>query len=510
MAVIEGAGLEPSETNLHQLADIFEDFRNRATASEEYKIAAEAAAKRAEAAAQGVVTETAGKIKEIQAAGDAQVSRINSSGAEVEQATQEGITRLQSKLQELISNLQSVGGQEASAVRSAAQAILDDINLVKKNVEASAKQAQDSATSASSSSLTATEQAALAKDSAASAKSSESSALASAGAAKNSETASKTSEANAKASEDAAKESAVSAQNSANAAADSVSKVNAAAVLTTRQSLTPEQKSVARENIDVEERYTAQPVGSYLFFAGKTVPEGYLLCNGAAVSRTTYARLFAAIGTTYGAGDGSTTFNLPDVNERFLQGTNALSSVGTKREASLPAITGAAAVAGDMGFMAHGASPVGVFRGHAEHLIASGQITFAGAGLSLRIERSDICVQRLDRPTSCDVGAGSHPVLTGHHRWFGYSRDDSISATIKRCFSVIGLGSRYEGLALAAGSSGGCKELPLYRCSVLQDPASIAVALYSPLRSMSRQRGQTPSDSSCRSAPNTLKQSCCL
>lgn len=340
MAVIEGAGLEPSETNLHQLADIFEDFRNRATASEEYKIAAEAAAKRAEAAAQGVVTETAGKIKEIQAAGDAQVSRINSSGAEVEQATQEGITRLQSKLQELISNLQSVGGQEASAVRSAAQAILDDINLVKKNVEASAKQAQDSATSASSSSLTATEQAALAKDSAASAKSSESSALASAGAAKNSETASKTSEANAKASEDAAKESAVSAQNSANAAADSVSKVNAAAVLTTRQSLTPEQKSVARENIDVEERYTAQPVGSYLFFAGKTVPEGYLLCNGAAVSRTTYARLFAAIGTTYGAGDGSTTFNLPDVNERFLQGTNALSSVGTKREASLPAISG--------------------------------------------------------------------------------------------------------------------------------------------------------------------------
>ena len=85
---------------------------------------------------------------------------------------------------------------------------------------------------------------------------------------------------------------------------------------------------------------TGVPVGTMITFAGKTVPEGYLLCNGAAVSRTTYARLFAAIGTTYGAGDGSTTFNLPDVNERFLQGTNALSSVGTKREAQLPAITG--------------------------------------------------------------------------------------------------------------------------------------------------------------------------
>ena len=84
----------------------------------------------------------------------------------------------------------------------------------------------------------------------------------------------------------------------------------------------------------------AVPAGTMITFAGKTVPTGYLLCNGAAVSRTTYARLFAAIGTTYGAGDGSTTFNLPDVNERFLQGTNALSSVGTKREAQLPAITG--------------------------------------------------------------------------------------------------------------------------------------------------------------------------
>ncbi len=81
-----------------------------------------------------------------------------------------------------------------------------------------------------------------------------------------------------------------------------------------------------------------RPTGSYILFAGKTVPDGYLLCNGAAVSRTTYAKLFAVIGTTYGAGDGSTTFNLPDLNERFLQGTSTLSSVGTKREASLPAI----------------------------------------------------------------------------------------------------------------------------------------------------------------------------
>lgn len=54
------------------------------------------------------------------------------------------------------------------------------------------------------------------------------------------------------------------------------------------------------------------PTGSYLEFAGTSAPTGFLACNGAAVSRTTYAALFAVVGTTYGAGNGSTTFNLPD------------------------------------------------------------------------------------------------------------------------------------------------------------------------------------------------------
>lgn len=51
-----------------------------------------------------------------------------------------------------------------------------------------------------------------------------------------------------------------------------------------------------------------------------TVPAGWLECDGAAVSRTTYAALFTAIGTTYGAGDGSTTFNLPDLRGEFIRG----------------------------------------------------------------------------------------------------------------------------------------------------------------------------------------------
>jgi len=56
------------------------------------------------------------------------------------------------------------------------------------------------------------------------------------------------------------------------------------------------------------------PTGSIMIWAGTTVPEGYLLCDGSAVSRTTYSALFSAIGTTYGAGDSSTTFNLPNLN----------------------------------------------------------------------------------------------------------------------------------------------------------------------------------------------------
>ena len=78
-------------------------------------------------------------------------------------------------------------------------------------------------------------------------------------------------------------------------------------------------------------------VGAVTAFAGNTLPEGWLLCNGAAVNRTDYAALFDVIGTTYGAGDGSTAFNLPNLTDKFIQG-NATS--GTEHSAGLPNITG--------------------------------------------------------------------------------------------------------------------------------------------------------------------------
>ena len=62
------------------------------------------------------------------------------------------------------------------------------------------------------------------------------------------------------------------------------------------------------------------PSGAVMYFAGQTAPAGWLKANGAAVSRTLYAALFQAVGTTYGAGDGRTTFNLPDLRGEFIRG----------------------------------------------------------------------------------------------------------------------------------------------------------------------------------------------
>lgn len=71
--------------------------------------------------------------------------------------------------------------------------------------------------------------------------------------------------------------------------------------------------------------------GTIAHFAANSTPAGWLKANGATVSRTTYAALFLAIGTTYGAGDGSTTFALPDLRGEFLRGFDDGRGVDTGR-----------------------------------------------------------------------------------------------------------------------------------------------------------------------------------
>lgn len=100
---------------------------------------------------------------------------------------------------------------------------------------------------------------------------------------------------------------------------------------------------------------SAVPVAAVIACAADTAPDGYLFCGGASVSRTTYADLFAAIGTTYGEGDGTSTFTLPDLTDRFLMGST---TAGTVHEAGLPNITGSFATEA---YLAGGHTPDGAF-----------------------------------------------------------------------------------------------------------------------------------------------------
>jgi microcystin-dependent protein len=78
------------------------------------------------------------------------------------------------------------------------------------------------------------------------------------------------------------------------------------------------------------------PIGSVFCMAVATVPTGYLECNGAAVSRTTYAALFAIIGVQYGAGNGSSTFNIPDLRGEFVRGYDHGRGVDNNRSINDP------------------------------------------------------------------------------------------------------------------------------------------------------------------------------
>lgn len=83
--------------------------------------------------------------------------------------------------------------------------------------------------------------------------------------------------------------------------------------------VSPTQLQDELSNISTQLEGSLSSPGMVVYFAASTAPVGWLKANGAAVSRTTYANLFNYIGTLYGSGDGSTTFNLPDFRGEFLR-----------------------------------------------------------------------------------------------------------------------------------------------------------------------------------------------
>jgi len=140
------------------------------------------------------------------------------------------------------------------------------------------------------------------------------------------------------------------------------------------------------------------PTGSITMFAGSTSPGGYLLCQGQAVSRTTYADLFAVIGTTYGTGDGSTTFNLPNLQGRFALGKSSSYALGSAGGAStvtlttnqIPAhthgsksLTGEASAWGDTGLLGGTSSVSGIISKSGSYSYAPDWANAAGHKLKI-------------------------------------------------------------------------------------------------------------------------------
>lgn len=133
------------------------------------------------------------------------------------------------------------------------------------------------------------------------------------------------------------------------------------------------------------------PVGEVKMFAGAAAPTGYLLCNGAAISRAAFPVLFGVIGTTYGAGDGSTTFNVPDLRDRGAvgaSGTKALGSAGGSATKPVPVHTHSTpnhthtdnfSIAGSTsGLLTNSGSNLAAVNGHTH--VLNGGVTSSGAG----------------------------------------------------------------------------------------------------------------------------------
>lgn len=78
--------------------------------------------------------------------------------------------------------------------------------------------------------------------------------------------------------------------------------------------------AVTAAKLDAAAVSVLMPTGSIMPYAGSSAPTGYLLCDGAAISRSTYSTLFGVLATTYGSGDGSSTYNIPDLRGRVIAG----------------------------------------------------------------------------------------------------------------------------------------------------------------------------------------------
>lgn len=136
-------------------------------------------------------------------------------------------------------------------------------------------------------------------------------------------------------------------------------------------------------------------VGSMVVFTGTTVPSGWLLCNGQAVSRAAYASLYAVVGTAYGVGDGATTFNVPDLRGRFPFGVAASGTGST--------------LAATFGTIDHVHS--GPSHTHTINAPSATTVVAAGAGSTVA---SSTHTHTADAAGAGNTGTGNPPALAVH------------------------------------------------------------------------------------------------
>ena len=129
----------------------------------------------------------------------------------------------------------------------------------------------------------------------------------------------------------------------------------------------------------------AMPTGMIFPWPGDTPPEGAIVADGREMNRTTYAGLFAIYGTKYGAGDGSTTFNVPDLDGRFIELTTDAGSVGQFVEPGLPNITGETDTTGTTCFR----NPAGAFYNTLTTLITANTNERSGVDINMNAQLSN-------------------------------------------------------------------------------------------------------------------------
>lgn len=142
---------------------------------------------------------------------------------------------------------------------------------------------------------------------------------------------------------------------------------------------------------------TGTPIGSLLDYAGAAAPTGWILCYGQNVSRTTYALLFAAIGTTFGSGDGATTFGLPDLRGRLIYGRDDMGGVAASR-LTLAYFGSAATSVGNVG----GSQSQALLTGNLPAYTPSGSAVFTGNAM----------VNVLDTLSGTSTGGGAFSINT--------------------------------------------------------------------------------------------------